>query len=101
MNQVIRSFNGEGRLILRGGGSLAGRYHIDVSYLAVRRLTEAQGAFELIDPPNWDSVVDSEFAGAARIALDDGREIAVTLGGITGTSVSIVAMDTIRDAEPG
>ena len=100
MNQVIRSFNGEGRLILRSGASLAGRYHIDVSYLAVRRLTEAQGRFDLNNPPDWDSVVDAEFAGAARVALDDGREIGVTLGGITGTDVSILATDAIRDSGP-
>lgn len=92
MRRVVRSFNGSGRLLLRGGGTLAGRYHVDVSYRPVRRIHEAQGHFALSDAPAWDSVVEAEFAGEAAIQLADGREAAVMLGGILGKEVAIVAM---------
>ena len=98
MSRVVRSFNGSGQLLLRGGEVLAGRYHIDVSYLPVRRIHEIQGRFVLSDPPAWESVVEAHFAVNAKIAMRDGREAHVTLGGIVGGEVAIIQMEPIPDA---
>jgi hypothetical protein len=93
MTRVVKSFNGDGALALRGGEVLAGRYHVDISYLPVRRIHEVQGHFLLDDPPAWDSVVETRFAGQASITLAEGRTAEVTLGGIVGKQVSITAME--------
>jgi hypothetical protein len=97
MRRVIESYNGDGRLLLRGGGALSGRYHVDVSYRPVRRIRSAEGNFVLDAAPAWDSVVEAEFAGNAGIQLADGREISVTLGGILGREVAIVGMEPLAD----
>lgn len=93
MTRVVQSFNGTGRLLLRGGDELAGRYHIDISYLPVRRVHETKGNFVLTVTPAWDSIVEAHFAGEAKLAMVDGREARVTLGGIVGNEVAIVAME--------
>lgn len=93
MTRVVRSFNGTGQLLVRGGDVLCGRYHIDVSYLPVRRIHASAGHFILDDAPAWDNVVEAHFAGEAKIAMVDGREVQVTLGGIVGNEVAIVAME--------
>lgn len=98
MSRVVRSFNGAGQLLLRGGDVLPGRYHVDVSYLPVRRIHETQGRFVLNDPPAWETVVEAQFAGDARIAMTDGREAHVRLGGILGGEVAILALETEPDA---
>jgi hypothetical protein len=93
MARVVRSLNGSGRLTLRGGGVLAGRYHVDVSYQPVRRAHQSEGAFLLGEPAPWESVVEVEFTGPAALLLEDGQSVAVTLGGIVGRRVSIIAME--------
>lgn len=95
MARVVKSFNGIGALALRSGEVLPGRYHIDVSYQPVRRIHGAQGHFVLDAPPAWDSVVETQFAGAGTIKLADGRHADVTLGGIVGKEVSITAMQPL------
>jgi hypothetical protein len=97
MRRVVKSFNGDGRLLLRGGGALSGRYHVDLSYRPVRRIHAAEGNFVLDAAPGWDSVVEAEFAGNAGILLADGRQISVTLGGIVGKEVAIVGMEPLPE----
>ena len=97
MSRVVRSLNGAGRLLLRGGEALSGRYHIDVSFLPVRRVHETQGSFVLDGAPAWESVVEAQFAGDATIAMADGREVKVTLGGIVGSDVAIVGIEPLPE----
>ena len=93
MSRVVRSLNGAGRLLLRGGEVLPGRYHIDVSYLPVRRVHATQGNFVLDAAPAWESVVEAQFAGDARIEMADGHAVQVVLGGILGRDVTIVDIE--------
>lgn len=97
MSRVVRSYNGSGQLVLRSGEALPGRYHIDVSYQPVRRVHEALGHFRLDAAPGWGSVVEAQFAGDATLSLADNRQAGVTLGGVLGDEVSIVAMDAIPE----
>lgn len=92
MTRVVKSFNGAGSLVFADGELLHGRYHVDVRFLPVRRIEEAQGGFTLDKPPAWDSVVEARFAGAARLIMEDGRDVAVALGGIVGRDVAITSM---------
>jgi hypothetical protein len=95
MTRVVKSYNGIGALALRGGEVLPGRYHIDVSYQPVRRIHYAQGHFLLDAPPAWDSVVESQFAGAGTVRLAEGHDVSVTLGGVVGKEVAITAMQPL------
>ena len=97
MSRVVRSLNGAGRLLLRGGEALAGRYHIDVSFLPVRRVHTTQGSFLLDDAPAWESVVEAHFAGEATITMADAQELKVTLGGIVGSNVAIVDVEPVPE----
>ena len=97
MSRVVKSFNGAGQLLLRGGDTLPGRYHIDVSYLPVRRVHQTQGRFVLNASPAWESVVEAQFAGDARVAMTDGREVRVKLGGILGGEVAILESEPVPE----
>jgi hypothetical protein len=97
MSRVVRSLNGAGRLLLRGGETLAGRYHIDVVFLPVRRVHSTQGSFVLDDAPAWESVVEAQFAGEATLVTADGQELKITLGGILGSSVTIVDVEPVSE----
>jgi hypothetical protein len=65
---------------------------VDVSYLPVRRVHLAEGSFALDATATWENVVEAQFAGEAKIAAADGRTFEVTLGGIVGREVAIVAL---------
>ena len=97
MTRVVKSFNGQGGLVLRGGEILSGRYHIDISYLPVRRIHTVQGHFLLDHAPAWDSVAEAQFVGEGTLTLAEGRTAEVTLGGIVGNQVSINAMQPLDD----
>jgi hypothetical protein len=98
MRRIVRSFNGAGRLLLRGGGSPTGRYHVDIAYRPMRRMHEAEGSFVLDAQPAWDSVVEAEYAGKASLLLADGRTMHVTLGGILGKRVAITNIEAPAEA---
>ena len=99
MVQVVRSFNGAGRLAFANGDTMEGRYHVDVRYMPVRRLEQAQGSFVLDRTPAWDSVVEAIFAGEAKLVMMSGVEARVSPGGIVGKDVTIVSMEPIAPTE--
>jgi hypothetical protein len=100
MSRLVKSFNGDGRLLLRGGDALVGRHHIDVFHLPVRRIDEVQGRFVLDATATWANVVEGQFVGDASIAAADGQTLRVTLGGIVGREVAIVGMEPVADRAP-